>query len=418
MKQVIYGLLMIGLIVATFFGEARFGRSADYLVRASDKLKIQIYQIPELTNEYSVSADGTITIPQIGEVQVAGLSAQEISAKISDKLIKSGISDKPGTSVAIVESRPIYVLGDVQKPGEYPYRSGITALQAVSLAGGYYRVTDPGLLRLERDAINISGDFRNLVRRYYYLVARRARLISELDLKTEINFPSELTNRAEKDRALHQVIDQERSLLRINVDALKHQLNSFESTRDLYKREIEAIDKQIGASKTQTDVTQKELNVVKALYARGLTTVTRQSELERSHAQIIATEQGFQTLMLRARQNITEVEQKIYTLQEDRRARLSAELQQTRLELEETSNRMDTNRRLMMEAQVTAPILAAGSDDAGGSREILIVRTENGRKSTIQADDHIELQPGDVLKVQRSYGSTPEFDAASLNMPR
>lgn len=417
MKHLSYSLLVIGLIVSIFIGGARLSESADYTVRPEDKLRVQIYQIPELTNDYNVSSNGTITIPPIGEVAVAGLSVQEISARISEQLIKAGISDKPGTTVTVLESRPIYVMGDVQKPGEYPYRPGLTALQAISLAGGYYRITDPGLLRLERDAINISGELRNLTRRYYYLVARRARLTSELQLQTEPDFPAALTDRAAKDSALQQVVDQERSLLRINVSALKHQLGSLERTRDLYEREIEAVAKQIEAGKTQTEVVGKELNVIKALYARGLTTVSRQSELERSHAQMQATEQGFQTLMLRARQNITQVEQKIFDLQEERRAKLSADLQQARLELEETSNRIETNRRLMFEAQITAPVLVAGTGDVTDSHALVIVRTEDGRKTTLRADDRIELQPGDVLKVQRSYSAPPEIDAASLRVP-
>ncbi len=154
MKSLLNYILVIALIL-TFFGDARVGRSADYAVRAEDKLKIQIYQFPELSDTYTVNSTGGITIAPIGEVPVAGLSAQEISAKISQRFINAGLSDKPGTTVTVIELRPIYVMGDVQKPGEYAYRPGLTVLQAVTLAGGYYRVTDPGLLRLERDAINI-----------------------------------------------------------------------------------------------------------------------------------------------------------------------------------------------------------------------------------------------------------------------
>lgn len=416
MTRLLNYLIVVALIF-TFFGDARLGQSADYAVRAEDKLKVQIYQFPELSDTYTVSSNGTITIAPIGEVAVAGLSAQEISAKISDSFIKAGLSDKPGTVVTVLESRPIYVMGDVQKPGEYPYRPGLTVLQAISLAGGYYRVSDPGLLRLERDAININGELRNLTRRYYYLIARRARLTSELELQTDPAFPPELTERAAKDRALAQVVDQERSLLSINVGALKRQLESLDKTRDLFEREIDAVSEQIRGGKLQTESVQKELNLVKALYARGLTTIMRQTDLERAQAQMMVAEQGFQTLMLRARQSITQIEQKIFDLQNERRAKLSSDVQQTRLELEETFNRINTNRNLMMEAQMTAPILAASSNDVGESRLFLIVRTADGKTTTIQAEDHLELQPGDVLKVQRSYPMPSEADAASFRAP-
>jgi hypothetical protein len=71
----------------------------------------------------------------------------------------------------------------------------------------------------------------------------------------------------------------------------------------------------------------------------------------------------------------------------------------------------------MFEAQITALILVAGTDDVTGSRALVIVRTEDGRKTTMRADDRIELQPGDVLKVQRNYSAPPEINAASLRVP-
>lgn len=413
----IFKYALAAALILTFFGDARVGQSADYAVRPDDKVKVQIYQFPELSDTYTVNSNGGITIAPIGEIPVAGLSAQEISALISDRLTKSGLSDKPGTTVTVLESRPIYVMGDVQKPGEYPYRPGLTVLQAIGLAGGYYRVTDPGLLRLERDAINISGELQNLTRRYYYLIARRARLTSELNLETELTVPAELTDRIAKDRALANLFDQERSILNVDVTALKSQLESLEKTRDLYEREVEAVSAQIHGSKLQSESVAKELNVVKALYARGLTTVMRQTDLERMQAQIMVTEQGFKTFMLRAQQNITQVDQKIFDLQSERRAKLHAELQLTRLELEETFNKINTNRNLMMEARVTAPVLAAGSDQNVESRGFVIVRSEEGKKRTIDAGDHIELQPGDVLKVQRTYSGPSELDAASFRVP-
>ncbi len=122
--------------------------------------------------------------------------------------------------------------------------------------------------------------------------------------------------------------------------------------RDLHEREIDAVAGQIRGGKLQQESVEKQLNVVKALYARGLTTIMRQTDLERMQAQITVAEQGFQTLVLQARRNITQIDQKIFDLQNERRAKLNNELQSTRLELEETFNRINTNRNLMMEARV------------------------------------------------------------------
>jgi protein involved in polysaccharide export with SLBB domain len=382
-------------------GSTVFGAS-DYAVRADDKLKVKIFQYPELSGEYTVSTTGTISIAPIGEISVAGNSVKEIASQISDRFIKAGLSDKPGTTVEILQSRPIYVMGDVQKPGEYTYRPGMTVLQAISLAGGWFRLNDAGLTRIDREAITLRGDMRNLVSRYYHLVAQRARLDAELALRNEVTFPSELTGQAIQDPALGQLIREERSFLSINVDALKNQLDTLEKTRTLYEREIEAISLQIQANRTQHESVQRELREVNALFARGLAPISRRTGLEREQAQIAMAEQGFQTLILRARQNITQLDQRIFELKFARQVKLSEDLQRTRLDLQEVLNKLDTNQNLMVEAQITAPSLVSTADEIVEARSITVIRAEEGKSATLEAEDTTELLPGDVLKVQRS----------------
>jgi protein involved in polysaccharide export with SLBB domain len=374
--------------------------ASDYIVRADDKLKIKIFQYPELSGEYTVSANGTISIAAIGDIPVDGFSTKEVAIRISERFVRAGLSDKPGTSVEVLQSRPVYVLGDVQKPGEYPFRSGVTVLQAVSLAGGWLRFNDPGLMRLERDTINIKGEMRNLVRRYYQLIAYRARLNAELVMKGDIQFPAELVRQARDDTALGQLIDEERSLLSLRVEAMRNQIESLERTRSLYEREIEAVSRQIQANKAQYDSVEKEFKDVKDLTARGLVTVARKMGLERMLAQIEMNEQGFQTLILRSRQGISQVDQKVFDLKSERNASLTAELQRTRLDLDDVGIKFETNQSLLIEAQLTVPTLVGNSDIE--ARSLMVVRIQDGKAQTIDADEHTELLPGDVLRVQRS----------------
>jgi polysaccharide biosynthesis/export protein ExoF len=376
---------------------------ADYAVRTDDKLKIKIFQYPELSGEYTVSANGTITIAPIGEIPVDGSSTKDVASQISERFIRAGLSDKPGTTVDIIQSRPIYIMGDVQKPGEYPYRPGVTVLQAVSLAGGWMRFNDPGMMRLERESITIRGDMRGLVRRYYHLIAQRARLSSELAMKTDIAFPAELMHRSKDDNSLAEALEEERSFLNIHVDVLRNQLDSLQQTRSLYEREIEAVSLQIQANKVQHEAVQKELDQVKEMFARGLTTLPRKLELERTLAQFDVAEQGFQTLILRARQSITQVDQKMFDLKSERNASLSSELQRTRLELDDIGVKFDTSRNLLVEAQLTAPnLVSTVADGIVGTRSLVVVRVQDGKPVTLDAEEHMELLPGDVLKVERA----------------
>ncbi|MFN3673794.1 MAG: polysaccharide biosynthesis/export family protein, partial [Bosea sp. (in: a-proteobacteria)] len=69
--------------------------ASDYVVRADDKLKIKIFQYPELSSDYKVRANGTISIAPIGDIPVSGLSTNEIASLISERFVRAGISDKP-----------------------------------------------------------------------------------------------------------------------------------------------------------------------------------------------------------------------------------------------------------------------------------------------------------------------------------
>lgn len=376
--------------------------TSDYIVRADDKLKIKVFQYPELSGDYKVRANGTISIAPIGDIPVTGLSTKEIATQISERFVRSGISDKPGTSVEVLETRPVYVLGDVQKPGEYQFRPGMTVLQVVSLAGGWLRFNDPALMRLDRDSITISGEMRNLVRRYYELTARRARLNAELAMRTDIQFSNDLVLRSQVDPAVRQLIDEERSLLNIHVDALKTQIDSLEQNRGLYEREIDAIKRQIEANKVQSASVERELVEVRNLVKRGLTTISRLANLERMQAQLEMNEQGFQTLILRSRQNITQADQRIFDLKSQRNAAVTAEVQKVRMDIDDVSVRFDTSRSLLVEAKVTVPALVGVSDGAVETKSLVVVRMLDGKTQTIDATESTELLPGDVLRIQRT----------------
>lgn len=412
MKRSAYPARVLGaaLIMLCVYGSTASLQSADYIVGTEDKLKVKIYQFPELAGEYTVGAAGTITIAPLGEISAAGVSARDIARDISNRLIKAGLADKPGTTVEVVQMRPFYVMGDVQRPGEYAFRPGVTVLQAVSLAGGWYRFSDPGLLRLEREAITIKGDLRHQARRYYQLVARRARLHSELERSKDINFPDDLVRRASSDVSVAQLVDEERSFLHINVEALKSQIESLETTRTLYEREIEAVSKQILATRKQAESVQKELDEVAALFTRGLAPVSRKTGLERTQSQITIAEQGLQTMIFRARQNITQIEQRIFDLNYECRSRLYAELQSTRSELEEISVKLDTSKSLMVDVRFTTPLLMSSSQEAVEGRSLIIVRVVGDKTITIPADENQELRPGDVLKVQRTMPLPADMD--------
>ena len=114
---------------------AKPGTSA-YRLDTGDKVKVIVYGEDDLSGEFDVDGSGFVRLPLIGQVRAAGLSLREFEAAIAAKLA-AGYLVNPKVSVAVTNYRPFTILGEVNKPGEYPYENGMTVLNAVALGGGY-----------------------------------------------------------------------------------------------------------------------------------------------------------------------------------------------------------------------------------------------------------------------------------------
>jgi polysaccharide biosynthesis/export protein ExoF len=389
----------VTLVLSAFNHTAR---AADYIVRPDDKLKVRIFQYPELSGEYTVDENGKIVIPEIGDIPVNGLSTNEVTNQITERIVQAGLSNKPGTSVEVLQSQPVYVLGDVQKPGEYAFHPGISVLQVVSLAGGWLRFNDPGLVSIENNVIAAQGELRKLTRQRFQIIARRARLNAEIAMNPAVKFPDEIVRQAEKDVALSQLLDEERSLLNIDIESTKKEFESIDQTRYLYQQEIEAVSLQITANQSQYDSVEQELGSLKPLSKEGLVTASRLMDLKRLQAQIEMNGQGFQTLILRAREAITQLDQRKFDLQSKQHENLMSELEQTRIDLDGIAIRIDTNQKLLVEARLATPDLVADSEGLADTRNLTIIRVEKGKTQSIEANENTELLPGDVLKVRQA----------------
>ncbi len=111
--------------------------STTYQLGAGDQVRIITFDVPQLTNTFTVGDDGTISFPLIGVVKAAGLTSKGLASEISSELIHDSLMPHPSVSAEIVQYRPISVLGEVNHPGQYPYQPGLTMLGAVALAGGF-----------------------------------------------------------------------------------------------------------------------------------------------------------------------------------------------------------------------------------------------------------------------------------------
>ncbi|MGA7966755.1 MAG: polysaccharide biosynthesis/export family protein [Gammaproteobacteria bacterium] len=114
-----------------------------YQLGPGDTVRIITYGADQLTGKFIVGDAGDVALPLLGTVHAAGLTARELQKKITEDLVHTGMFRQPSVVVEVVRYRPVFILGEVKKPGEYPYQSGMTVLTAVAIAGGFtYRALE------------------------------------------------------------------------------------------------------------------------------------------------------------------------------------------------------------------------------------------------------------------------------------
>jgi protein involved in polysaccharide export with SLBB domain len=116
-------------------------------VGPGDVFVMEVVGEKDLPREYQIASDGTVDLPYLHTVAVAGLEPQEIARLIRKLLTEKQILSDPSVIVQVKEynSRRITIMGQVAKPGTFPYTSGLTLIQALSQAGGL-----TGLANLDR----------------------------------------------------------------------------------------------------------------------------------------------------------------------------------------------------------------------------------------------------------------------------
>jgi protein involved in polysaccharide export with SLBB domain len=126
------------------------------IVGAGDVFTMEIVGEKDLPKEYTVSSNGTVDLPYVQTIDVAGLEPQEIARLIRQRLIEKKILSDPSVIVQVKEynSRRVVLLGQVVKPGTFPLTSGLTLIQAISLAGGLTAIANDDRVTLTRKVGN------------------------------------------------------------------------------------------------------------------------------------------------------------------------------------------------------------------------------------------------------------------------
>ncbi len=397
--------IVVAAGLAALLASSSLASADDYRLGMMDKLRIRVaeWQTADgsirdwsvISGDYTVGPSGSISLPFVGDMPASGKTTDAIAQEIGSALQKQfALKDRPSASVELAEFRPVYLSGDVEKPGEYPFAPNLTIVKAVSLAGGLRRA-DAGQ-RFARDFINAKGDAVVYMADRARLLVKQARLRAEIANQDTIEMPKELQDKPEA----KPLLDSESALMNTRKKRLTLQLQALADLKQLLQSEVETLAKKSETQTRQLQLATADRDKVEDLAEKGLALSARKMAAEQRAADTEATLLDIDTNSLKAKQDISKADQDEITLRNDWDAQLAQELQNAEAQLDELHLKLETSNSLMAEA-LTQSTDAARFDTSTGAASIAysIVRDVDGKAKEIPVQENTALQPGDLIKV-------------------
>lgn len=343
--------------------------------------------------EFAVSEAGTISLPVLGSIPVGDLDDTGLAADIAKRLKeKIGLVEAPTATVEVLDYAPIYVVGDVNKPGEYRFNAALTVLQALAMSGGEIRPT--GVFQSSLDITRLIGDLKELDDSILRSSARIERLQAEMSGAKDVDF-SKLSNK--DDQFAAAVYGQEQVILAARNNALGRKSKSLLELRDLLTEEIHVLDEKTKSTDANIKSVQEQVDSTTALVAKGALVATRQAEVERALRSYQDDRLDITTAIMRARQSISQTTRDLQALYDERQTEVASELQAERATLVQLKVKRETSQKLLMDN------LSAVAGSPGQNEKpvvsFTVVRRDNDGVTQIDASETTALLPGDVVKV-------------------
>jgi polysaccharide export outer membrane protein len=309
-------------------------------------------------------------------------------------------------TVSVVEYRPIYVNGDVSKPGEQTYRPLMTARQAVALSGGYdlmrFRANNPFL-----EVADFRSEYESLWTEFAKEQSHIWRLKAELG-DTETVDQGLLRDAPVSSSVLTQIANLETEQLKSRRDDFNREKAFFRNAVKQTEGQIEVLSEQLQKEEQGVQFDTQELKRAADLLGKGSLTVPHVTDARR--ALLLSSTRKLQTtaqLMAQRRQR-EEFSRQLERLEDQRRAGLLRELQDAAVKVNQLRAKLQGVGEKLQYSALIRSQLTRGS---GGRPEIVVVRNGRSGRERFIADEDTELQPGDVVEVALRAGQAATLSA-------
>jgi len=401
-RSVVRQICAVAVAIFWFFpGEAR----AEYRLNPGDVLEISVTGIPDLRQRATVDVGGAVMFPLVGRVDVGGLTLSELRDRVPSLLAAKVYRQRSDdgrenmfliapeeVSINIAEYRPVYVSGDVAKPGEQTFRPGLTVRQAVALAGGYdimrFRMNNPFL-----EAADLRSEHDALWTEFSKEQVRIWRLEAELQGKPRLG-STELPNVPIAPQIVSRIVDVERELLNVRLADLQKEKQHLQRSMTQADSQLASLVEQKTREEEGARADAADFEKVQELFQRGSAPMTRLMDARRTV--LLSSTRLLQTVVqigqvTRDREKLSRDEQKVDDV---RRADLLRDLQEANLRLATIRSRLQAVSEKLLYTGTVKSQLVRGT---GGKPDVLIFR--KGADDRIVASEDTELLPGDVVEI-------------------
>lgn len=403
------GWLLLALLSAVALAPlpvaaAPLAATGEYRLQPGDVVEVSIADIAGFRERAPIGIDGAITLPLAGRVEIGGEklaeAAKAISHGLAGKVYRQLALDGQEVShlilanevmTTVAEYRPVYVMGDVAKPGDYPFRPGLTVRQVVAVAGGY------GLARLGPvnpwiAGVDLESEYTALWNQLASEQARAWLLRKELAALGAEKATDPAPAQGGPAARFMQTAKQE---LEWRLASRAAEKASYRAAIDKAGQQLLTLEKKKSEDKQGVAADEAEYENVRQLFEKRLSTAMRLSEARR--AALLSSDQYLQTIveianLERQRDQSSRLLAKV---DNDARVAALAELQTAMVNIAQISARLEGASEKLV-------LTGAMQSELGHESEpprIAIHRTIEGREGEFAAGPDQSLMPGDVVDV-------------------
>ncbi|MER9757161.1 polysaccharide biosynthesis/export family protein [Mesorhizobium sp. M0166] len=382
--------------------------ATEYKLAPGDAIEVTIEGLPEWHHRVPIEFDGTISLPTLGTIEIAGLTAAEmrnkIAAALPTRLFRERTPEGREYSVlvlptdiaaSVAEYRPIYVDGDVLTPGQYAFRPLMAVGQAVALSGGYSTIRGSHATADPNQLVDLREDYNLHALEYVRETVHLSRLQAELNDADsfEENIPATQLIPAAN---LANVIQSELNLLKTSQESYHQEIASIRAAMKQADGQIAILAQQEEKEQSGAQADAQELEKLTTLFEAGNVQATRVSEARR--AVLLSSTRQLQTIVnkMEIQRGREASAQTLNKTANSRRIGLLQDIRETSERLAGAELRLRAASEKLRPGGTTSPSEMLGT---AAAPVITITRKVDQDWRLVPADEHTELLPGDIVKV-------------------